>query len=136
MRAFRQLEQAGVAIEILLIVIFQQPGSRQLAIREPQKPAGPAQGQSQGKTPEDPIADVEAHKGEELGRRGVELVGRAVVTVPIEYEMGGENAAARHRGDVGHLGQNTRVAEKTDQAEMIQASRGSRLRTGPDRCFS
>ena len=35
--------------------------------------------------------------------------------------MGGENAAARHRRDVSHAGQQTGVAQKADQPKVIQA---------------
>ena len=101
-RAFRQLEQAGVSVEVLLVVVFQQPRRRQLAIREPQQPARPEQGEAQGKAAGNPIADIEAHERDQLGRRRVELAGRAVVAVPVEHQVGGEDAAAGHRGDVGH----------------------------------
>jgi hypothetical protein len=68
-----------------------------------------------------PVADVEPHEGEELGRRGVELAGRAVVAVPVQNQVGGEDAAARHQGDVGHPGEDAAIAEPPDQAEVIQA---------------
>ena len=60
LRPLGQLEQAGVAVEILLVVVFQQPRSRQLAVRAAQQPARPAQREAQGKAPGDPIADIEA----------------------------------------------------------------------------
>ena len=116
----RQLEQTGVSIEILLVVVFQQPRSRQFAIRESQKPALPAQGEAQGKATGNPIADIEAHESEELGSSRLELVGGAVVAVPVEHQVGSDDTATGHRGDVGHSRQNPRVAEKADQAQVIE----------------
>src|SRR3954454_17780937 len=68
---------------------------------------------------DDSIADIHAHDRKELRRRGVEIVGRAVIKVPIEHEVSGENTAAGYRGDVCHLGQKASVPQKTDQPEII-----------------
>ena len=116
-----QLEQAGIPVEVLLVVVFQQPRAGQPAVREAQQPARPAERQRQEEAAGDPVADVEPHEGEELGRRGVELAGRAVVSVPVQDQVGGEDAAAGDRGDVGDPGEDAGVAEEPDQAEVIQA---------------
>src|SRR4051812_21417659 len=81
--------------------------------------ARPARGTIQESATDDPVADIHAHEGEQLRRRGVEIVGRAVVKVPIEHEVSGENTAAGYRGDVRYLGQKASVPQKTDQPEMI-----------------
>jgi hypothetical protein len=75
LRRFRQLEQALVAIEVFLILAFQQPGSRQLTIRQPQQSTRPTQEQAQGKSPQDAITDVQPDKVKQLRRRLVEFLG-------------------------------------------------------------
>src|SRR4051794_25726724 len=108
-----------VSVEMLFVVVFQQPGAGQLAIGQPQQPARPARGTIQESATDDSIADIHAHDRKELRRRGVEIVRRAVIKVPIEHEVSGENTAAGYRGDVCHLGQKASVPQKTDQPEMI-----------------
>src|SRR3954471_12375374 len=106
---------------MLFVVVFQQPGAGQLAIGQPQQPARPARGTIQESATDDSIADIHAHDRKELRRRGVKIVRRAVIKVPIEHEVSGENTAAGYRGDVCYLGQKASVPQKTDQPEMIQS---------------
>jgi hypothetical protein len=103
LRLLGQLEQAGISVKKLFIVVFQQPGARQLPIRASQKAAQPAQRHGQGKPANDAVADIEPHEGKQLGRRRFEVAGRAVVTAPIQREVSGQNTAAGHRGNVRDL---------------------------------
>src|SRR5258708_20736683 len=120
LRLFRQVEQAGVAVEEFLVVVFTHAGGRELARGPPYEPERPAQRKREGKTANDPIANVHAHEGKELGRDRIELFWRAAVALPVEQEGGGEDAAAGHGRDVRHLRHNAGVAEEADQAEVVQ----------------
>jgi hypothetical protein len=68
-RPFGKLEEAGVAKEILLIVVFQHARARQFSIGQPQKPERPLDGEAQGIATENPIADIEFDEREKLGGR-------------------------------------------------------------------
>src|SRR6185437_2760441 len=99
LRLLGKFEEARIAVEILLIVAFQQARSCQLAIRESEKAPRQTQRYVQRKAPDDPVADIQVDEREELGRRGIEVRGGSVVTIPVEYEVGGDNAAAGDRSD-------------------------------------
>src|SRR5262249_42525661 len=130
LRALGQFEEARVSVKVFLVMELEQAGSSQLAIRSSEHAAQPTQRDHEGKAPGDPITDVEIHEIEKLGGRGVELIGRTVVAIPVEYEVRGENAAAGHRCNVGDVGKNAGVAEKTDQAEVIETGSEAASRQG------
>src|SRR6516165_7500172 len=92
-RPYRQLEQTGVSIEILLVVVFQEPSSRQFAIGKPQEPAWPVQEEAQRKATDNPIADIETQEREQLGGGRVELAARAIVAVPVEDQVSGDDTS-------------------------------------------
>jgi hypothetical protein len=53
--------------------------------------------------------------------------------VPVERKMRGDDAAAGHRGDVRDLAQETCIAQKTDESEMIQGrAKSSAGQSEPD----
>src|SRR5262245_13087982 len=83
-RVFRQLKQRRVAEQVLFVVVLQEAGARQLAIGKPHEAARSADGKSESVTAQDPIANIEANEGQQLGGRCIELGGRTVVAVPIE----------------------------------------------------
>ena len=105
---------------MFLVVILEQAHARQPAVRHPDQAAKPMQREGQRVPPQNPVPHVEANEREQLGGGRVELVDRAVVAGPIQPQMGGHDAPARHGRDVGHVRQDAGVAEKANQAEMIQ----------------
>jgi hypothetical protein len=50
----------------------------------------------------------------------VELLGCAAVTIPIQYQMCAEDAAARDRRDVSDLRKNPGVAQETDNPKVVK----------------
>src|SRR3982751_446524 len=119
-RLFGQLEEARFAKEEFLVVVLEESWPCELAVREAGQSAHPSHGETQRETAKDAIAHIERDERQQLARCRIELARRSVVPVPVEHEMRGEDAPARDRGDLGHVGQNLRVAEEADEPEVVQ----------------
>ena len=115
-----KLEQAGIAVEGFLVVVLEQSGAGEPAVRIAQQPPRPAEGHREGKAAHDPVAHVHPHEGEEFGRSGVELVRRAVVAIPVEGEMA--PMMLPPETDVMWLtcGKMARIPQEADQAKVIE----------------
>src|SRR3954469_7709106 len=102
-RVLRQLEQARLAIEVALVVVLQESGPRQLAVRQPSQAPQGTEWQAQRKATHDPVAHIELNECEQLGRCFVELTRRGVIPVPVEAQVGSENASAGYGRNVAYV---------------------------------
>ena len=75
---------------------------------------------SQWISPHDPIANIQTNKIEKFFSRFFELLFRARVTLPIQYQVRGNNAAARNRCDVADIVEEFCIMQVTHNTEVIQ----------------
>ncbi|KAJ3047227.1 hypothetical protein HK102_012974, partial [Quaeritorhiza haematococci] len=114
-----QFVEAGVAVEVLLVMVFQHAGPGVAAVDGPARQPSRGRGQDGERiAADDPIADVHPDEVQDLLRGLVELLGGAVVAVPVEHEVSGEDAPAGDRRDVRDVLQGPGVAEEADDAEV------------------
>src|SRR5688572_7774985 len=71
LRTFGQLEETDIAVEMFLVVAFQQTCAGQLATRFSNEPTQTSQGRAEQETAEDPVSNVELDKVQQFRRRFV-----------------------------------------------------------------
>ena len=121
LRGLGQLVQALVAVEVLLVLRLEQPRPRQPALGPaPHDAATHVQHAREEEAPDDAVAHVHLREAHHLRRGALEVALGAAVALPVQHEVRGEDAAARDRRDVGDLGQDARVPQQADHAEVIE----------------
>ena len=124
---FRQFEQPAVAVEKLLVVVLEQGVGGEPSALPAAELGEPAKAQLQGESSHDVVADVKLHKADDLGRGLRKLLIAAGVAIPVEHQVGCQDAATGNRCDVADRLQGTHIPHVADHAEMKQ--RGSKATT-------
>ena len=100
-------------------MVFQKSRPGQLAAGTTKRqPAQRSQRHCQRIAADHAIAHIELYKPDEFRRGGVEFLQRVRVAVPVEHQVRRQNAPARDGSDVRHGGQDVRLAQETDHAEV------------------
>src|SRR5262249_46280437 len=102
-RTFGQLEEACIAVKVLLVFCFEQSGAREQAIGFPDQAASPSVSEAEAVPPYYPVPQIHASKLNQLLRREFEPIRLAGIADPIEAEVGRNNAAAGDGRDVCDL---------------------------------
>ena len=126
--ALRQLEQPAVAVEKIPVVAFQERVGGEMGGGPTGEPGGVAEGKEERQSAHNVIADVELNEANHLGGSLGELRIAAVVAIPVEDEVGSDDAAAGDSGDVGHEGKRAAVTKVANHPEVVE--RGPETTTG------
>ena len=104
-RLLGEFEEPAVTVEKRAVVLLQERVGREVRSRPAGELADEPDRKQQRQAADDPVANVVLHEPDHLAGRLGELGIGAVVAVPVEDEVGGQDAAPRHRRDVADQGQ-------------------------------
>jgi hypothetical protein len=110
-----------VAVEVPRVKPFQESGLREVA-------PGPSDGEpsqeeerdQEREPPGDVVSRIEAHEVKDARGGRLEVRGRGVVLLPVQGEVGPEDAPAGDGDDMSHVAEQPRVPQEADDAEVEQ----------------
>jgi len=127
-RLLREFEEPAVAVEKLLVVVLQQGVGGQVACAPAGKRGRGPQRNLQRHPADDVIADVELHEPDHLGGSLGKVLVAPGVAVPVEHEVGRQDAPAGHRSDVLAHFQSPGIPQVANQSEVVE--RGAEAASG------
>ena len=119
-RLLGEFEEPAVTVEKRAVVLLQERVGCEVRSRPAGELADEPDRKQQRQAADDPVANVVLHEPDHLAGRVGELGVGAVVAVPVEDEVGGQDAAPRHRRDVTDQGQRAAVPQVADHAKVVE----------------